>query len=515
MATPVINQWTHLALVRSGTTVNLYQNGVLAGTLTGAGGAVTENYVKIGTGSAAYWPNFNGNLNSVRISNSAIYTANFTPSTELLPVLSSTIFLTGQDTIIRDKSTNALALTLGGTPISTKFNPFANVVTSSTGYSASVNGGSMYFNGTTDYLTIPTSPSVSLAGGSWTIETYVYPTSFSTYRPIIAKRTGAAAASYDCYLMMGTGSINFYNGIVYSSGVSPQLNAWSHIAYVYNGTTLTIYLNGVSILSTAVTITDNASSVYIGNNNNAGSNLAGSISDLRVIKGTALYTTTFAPPTAPLTAITNTQLLLSGTNSSVIDSTSNGDVITSGTTSVSTSTFKYGKSIHIAASSDYCAVSNSVASFGTSDFTIECWVNLTSRTSLYPAIFSNYNAFGVQALGLFAGHNTGDIARYQVALNGVFPSLTSTSVITYGVWNHIAVVRNSGTLRLYINGVLEGSVAASMSINGVGSLLYIGNTGDAIANANINGYIEDFRITKGIARYTGSFTPPTTALLTS
>ncbi len=85
--------------------------------------------------------------------------------------------------------------------------------------------------------------------------------------------------------------------------------------------------------------------------------------------------------------------------------------------------------------------------------------------------------------------------------------LTSSSALTTGTWIHVAVTRASGTLRIFQNGTQTGSVANSTNFANSGSV-YIGqsNSGQAM-----NGYIDDLRITKGIARYTTTFTPPTSA----
>jgi hypothetical protein len=302
--------------------------------------------------------------------------------------------------------------------------------------------------------------------------------------------------------------------VVYTTGVIPQLNAWSHIACSHDGTTLTIYLNGVSIYSVATAITDNASPVYIGSDNNTGNYFAGNISDLRVVKGTSVYTTAFTPPTAPLTVITNTSLLIKNVNASCVDYTSNVDVATLGNAQVNTTTVKYDKSFYFDGTGDYLVMpAGSSNQLGSGDFTIECWFNLTARLNPYSAIFSNYNSFAAGALGFFYGHLSSTTAKYQLAVNGVFPAILSTSNITYATWNHLAVVRSGTTITLYINGVSEGTYTSSATLNGVGPSFYIGTTGDAIASGYINGYIEDFRISK-VARYTSAFTPPTTKFLT-
>ena len=128
----------------------------------------------------------------------------------------------------------------------------------------------------------------------------------------------------------------------------------------------------------------------------------------------------------------------------------------------------------------------------------------------YPCIFGNYNSYTTGALSLFAGHNSGTNTLYQVAVNGVtFPVIQSTTAISYNNWVHLAVVRSSGVITLYINGVANGTYSFSGALNGVGSTFCIGTAFDNIANGYINGYLSDFRVTKGYARYTANFTPST------
>ncbi len=114
---------------------------------------------------------------------------------------------------------------------------------------------------------------------------------------------------------------------------------------------------------------------------------------------------------------------------------------------------------------------------------------------------------------MFAGHSSATTTSYQVAYNGdTFPAnVIQGGTIAYNQWVHFAVVRNSGTMNLYINGTSVDSISATASLNGVGSNLIVGAPGDNLADG-MHGYLEDFRITKGLARYTANFTPPTAPL---
>jgi hypothetical protein len=79
-----------------------------------------------------------------------------------------------------------------------------------------------------------------------------------------------------------------------------------------------------------------------------------------------------------------------------------------------------------------------------------------------------------------------------------------------GTWYHIAICRASGTYRFFVNGTVTGSGSDSTNISyTLGNLFYIGSTNDQ--QLQLNGYMDDLRITKGYARYTANFTAPTAA----
>jgi len=196
---------------------------------------------------------------------------------------------------------------------------------------------------------------------------------------------------------------------------------------------------------------------------------------------------------------------------SFIDNSLNNFAITSsGGAGLSTSQYKFGgASAYFDGSGDYLTTPlSSNLQFGTGDFTIECWNYMIARINSDPAIFSNYNSYTIGALSLFAGHGAASTTSYQVAINGAaFPTIQG-GTIAYNTWVHLAVVRNSGTIKLYVNGTSVGTpYSTAVTLNGVGSLFYIGSTGDSLATGYINGYIDEVRITKGVARYTSNFTP--------
>jgi hypothetical protein len=209
--------------------------------------------------------------------------------------------------------------------------------------------------------------------------------------------------------------------------------------------------------------------------------------------------------------IANVSLLLhgDGTNGSttIIDSSPSPKTVTAvGNAQISTAQSKFGgSSIAFDGTGDWLTLPTTTDfQFGTGNFTIEGWtrVNMvTSKangvfqqaTTLFPNSTSNTVAFGTQ-------NNVWQIyAKNAQAL--------STATLAADIWYFFALVRNGTTTRLYIEGVSVIEVTAD-STNYTGQVLGIGSI-FGTSSTSLNGYIDELRITKGIARYTANFTPPT------
>jgi hypothetical protein len=173
--------------------------------------------------------------------------------------------------------------------------------------------GSLLFDGTGDYLTAANNAAFAVGTGSFTVEAWVYPTAFSAYRAVFDTRTSLSNGGMDLGLANSSAGVwGLYKGsgtTVVQSSTNLTLNIWQHIAAVRSGSTVTLYLNGVSVGSAtdAQDFTEQGCNVGRTFDNYA---WAGYISNFRLVKGTAVYTTTFTPSTSPLTAISNTSLLL-------------------------------------------------------------------------------------------------------------------------------------------------------------------------------------------------------------
>ncbi len=199
---------------------------------------------------------------------------------------------------------------------------------------ASTSGsGSLFLNGSNQYITYPSNSAFAFGTGSFTIEAWIYPTSTSGYRTIFTTR---GVTSNAVYFGLDTGALYpvlFTSGGVLTSSIAVSLNAWSHVALVRSGTVVTIYVNGVSGGS-ATSVTDFTQTACVVGYEYSTSQYPwfGYISNLRVVKGTAIYTSTFTPSTTPLTAVSGTSLLLNTISGAYItDSSANSFVPTSTT----------------------------------------------------------------------------------------------------------------------------------------------------------------------------------------
>jgi hypothetical protein len=210
-------------------------------------------------------------------------------------------------------------------------------------------------------------------------------------------------------------------------------------------------------------------------------------------------------------------LTCEGSNGSttVTDSSNtNASITCIGSAQISTAQSKFGSSSLATASGDISISTTNIFNFGTSDFTVEFWFY---RTGL-----GSSNNFLVD--GRPSGNNSSTFMlwmpsgttapRYWV---GSADQITSSINLGTNAWTHIAVVRNSGTTTLYMNGVSGGSFSDSTDYVDTGGTtlgFWAGSSTD-YASYTTPGFFDDFRVTKGLARYTSGFTPPTSAHLTS
>jgi hypothetical protein len=163
---------------------------------------------------------------------------------------------------------------------------------------------------------------------------------------------------------------------------------------------------------------------------------------------------------------------------------------------------------------DYITLSDSDArEFGGEDFTIELWVKTTIATqyatllSRTPTPFSS----GMWSIMMNTTASGGQVAVYVGDYStGASLITTSGASIRDDSWHHVAVVRNGSSFVCYIDGTSRGTGSWAGSIANIAGDIRIG--ADQNYGRNWQGYMSDIRLTKGLARYTSAFTPPTAAL---
>jgi len=503
------NTWTHIAVTRSGNTWTIWVNGVssVSSTITSTIYTASATTVNIGryygAASYAYWPGYISNARVVK--GTAVYTSAFTPPTTPLTAISGTSLLTCQSNRFFDSSTNAFALTASGTPSVQAFSPFAPTAA----YSTSVVGGSGYFDGSGDYLSVASNAAFTFTG-DFTWEGWFYMTanpSKSYSARLIDYNGGSNLLVFST--SDGTDYLGFaVGGTTYTTTTGLPRNQWAHVAVSRSGTgsnNLKLFLNGTAISTQTNTSTVTATDIYISNRPGSDGYFTGYIGSYRMTN-TGLYTTTFTPATSPFTAVTGTALLLNYTNSGIFDSTAKNVLETVGNAQVSTTQAKFGTtSMAFDGTGDYLKLpSNTLYTFGTGAYTIEFWIYPNSLAA------GTYHVVGANATnGIIIAINNAKIALNKYGVGDV---LAYNTALTTSTWTHVAIVREgTGTnqTKIYVNGT---SVATGTDTNdwtvttnfGVGA-----NTSDG--SQGINAYLDDLRITKGYARYTSNFTAPTAA----
>ena len=509
-----LNTWYHIALVINSGAISFYINGVaetLSGTTTFATIAGTSNVFALGYNSDAV---FNGYLSNARYNTNALYTSNFTPSTTPLTAVSGTSLLingTNQNTFdnatFYDQSANSFAISQSGSPVYSGLSPFGNAYP-----------GSVYLDGSSN-LGVANSSSLDVTG-SFTLECWVYRSS-SSNGAFFSKGGGSASWStsngHEYLLFIDSGTLYFqWNASGSPTAISttaPASGAWHNITIGYNGTTTRMWVDGVSAgtSSTGYTLPTTRNIVRVGALPDNSYLLTGFISNLRWVSGTDVYgvsNSTITVPSTPLPATTDTSLLLGCDTGAFYDLSNTGNPISqSGSPVVTTQVSPFSsvtESYYLDGSSYNLLPSNSGYNFGTGDFTIEAWVYGVGLTTSSQALCSLGNGgvfFGVKTNGIHLAQSyVADLADFSATINN-------------GSWYHLAMTNSGGTIRAFVNGVQAGSNYSNSSNFTASNNSAIGAQQDGAVP--LNGYINNLRITKGVARYTATFTPPTAPFPTS
>ena len=522
-----LNRWVHVAWTRDSSNVmRLFIDGVEGASatvtqsmnLTGGTSTGASLGLNIGT-DGPYDGNYSAfitaDISNFHISTgvgSCKYTSNFSVPTTSVSASTGTAIITCASNRFRDRSSNNHAATVAGDVRISSWSPFP--LTGA--YSPSVNGGSGYFDGTGDYLSSAASSAYAVGTGNFTVEFFVYCTGAGDSYAICDTRLNSSSTGGFWIANSTAASRGFRfgtSGAVILTVGGQLLNTWQHVAIVRNSGTLTIYVNGVSQGSTSDSRDYTDTSCVVGGFTlGASATYAGYISNFRFVKGTAVYTADFTPPTTPLTNITNTSLLLNFTNAGIFDAAGDNVIETTGNAQISTSVKQFGTgSLSFDGNGDALILpSTDVLGLGTLDLTVEFWFRLNTLSQ------------GTRSIGNMFEMRTGGVTQNKITLMfNASPSNNiqfyfaggvrlQTSTVAINTWYHLALTRAGGVWSMYLNGTSVGSTYTNAVDVGLTNILRIGqaNAGDG-NNDFFNGYIDDLKVTKGQARYTTNFTPPT------
>lgn len=529
--TVTINTWYHIAVVRQGTEIRTYVDGVLATTRTGVSTAFTAGaeFTFGGRSIVSQW--YDGFIDDGRVYRGlAKYTASFTPPATTLPVgtedpnWASCILATPFETSLKDYSgrrTNAV----GGN---------AQLSTAQKKYGTS----SLRLDGTGDFVLYPNHGDFDFGSGDVTIETWVRLDSTTNQQAIISKRTNDATNTpFLLWWQSGAFYGRLYTGTNYQiTGGTATANTWHHVALVRSGTTLRLFVDGTQVASTAISgsLATNTARVCIGANAEDGSTaLGGYLDGLRITRA-ARYTAAFTPGRAVtvrdesvdrFAASTVLKLHMDGADqaTTVADDSLLGKTVTAfGDASVTTTRAKFGSaSAAFDGSGDYLTVADPAgdANFGADDFTVEGWFYpsaLTGSSTTYQVVYTKRPDSTVVCGFMFWIRNDGALIVFATTASGDWNVLSNTVVatgITAGAWHHIALVRQGANFRAYLNGV-GGSTfnfgSSSLYATTAAMVLASDTNWNGSATARpFTGSIQDFRIYRGAAKYTADFTPPT------
>ena len=445
------------------------------------------------------------------VDSNVIFTGNINNRIVLL-LLKGDVTYTESNGEFLDESNNKFVVTKTGNPAQGTFTPFsASLSSSGIAYNPSIHGGSVYVS-PGDYLSTSSSGEFAFGTGDFTVEFWMYSfdTSGGTQLGMIQTSDviGGLKQDYGSGIVIGQGQSVPYqrmdggiNANVAGVGIgstTPKIstNKWHHVALVRQSGTATLYVDGSVVGSASAPGNCYGTHASIGGYYNTSYSFSGYLANLRIVKGSALYTAPFTPPTSLVSNTANTALLLNFTNGLALDSRAKNNLIVGGHATISNVVKKYGVgSFAFDGSGDYLTLPANSWNFNSGDFTIEAWINLKVKSG--SQIIGSHN-HGTDASWLF--YVTSSTLGFAWNTSG---DIQAPCTMNVGQWHHVAVTRQGNNLMHFLDGAQIKTTAFTATINSDSRLITIG--ADFDGNGSLfNGYIDDLRVTTGVARYTGS-----------
>lgn len=526
-----LNAWTHVAATRRGGTLRLFKNGALVASRTDLGtssvGAPAEPCVVgslWGVGSVNASTSFFGYLDEARITKGfARYTSAF-----LAPARFPDAGTTDKDF---DKVVALLHFDAdaGSTTFSDVIagNTWAVNGTGPVHSSTQVKFGQSAMLCTNNSANISSSSAGAKATmpDDFTVEVWVYVPHSNALNANIVSLGDESPGRLALYML---GTQPTYNS--YGNGSSPQFggtiprNAWFHLAWAREGSTVRCYIDGQQVGTQTI-------SGSVGNANGF-ANVGGStnadayyIDDLRITKGLCRYPggTAFTVPALPFAnrpsvvydrdfdaVVALLHLDGSPGSTTVQDVSPAPKTFTAAGGAALVASSRFGaSSLRLAASGDYVSTANTGDfDWGLQDFCIEGWIcpdNVTGIKDLFQSYGSTFPS------GVAFQQRDAKI-HMLVSFNGSswgIDGAATSSTLVVGQWTHVALTRVAGVFRLFSDGVLvytNSSFTTSAISYASGNQVRIGMA--PVAGNQYVGNIDEFRITRGVGRYSAAFTAP-------
>lgn len=536
-----LNTWSHFAITRTGNTFRVFKDGILRAH-SNVNTTITPQVSPLYIGGdtqvvnqpwAGWISNFRVTINSVptiyQTTETIAGTTVFTPPSSPLTVEANTQLLVLATNRFNDKSNNNFAVSRTGD--NTKIVPFTPFKGSNV-YQPHLHGASWFAQDASNFFTLAYNKELydwwNTGSGvtvPYTIELWFYCTALpatSTIPHIIGNHPTGAGTSYWSFGIRILGNVVFhYNNGTPQYVISSQtvkVGEWNHLAVTITpGSGIRVWVNGVADPAVAISGTPTATlttvPLSIGGYNAAA--MLGYYSNLRIVKGDAIYTANSAPPTAPVTRTANTVLLMNFDTGGIIDYTTKHNILTIGDAKVwpapsrlggtySPYRNKYsntalffdgvGDYLSIAAGASASSARSETENFYNGDWCIEFWVYRYGNVQ--QTIYDQRSAT-TQNSPLIYLTNTQNVRYY---LNGF--DRISTAAITSNTWVHVAVERYNNLVTIYLDGSRSGGTFLDANTH-LANLNQIGASSSV--GTPYTGYIQDFRITKG-ARYTANLT---------
>ena len=309
-----------------------------------------------------------------------------------------------------------------------------------------VGAGYVEFDGTGDNLSISSASSLGGFSGDFTIEFWFKgdnQTGFDVFLESWISSTSSAqrwaiqaeGSGTTNMIWVRDGDIKFT-----TSGIDAFDNAWHHHAVVRNGSTINYYIDGVSRGSESHSASlSSGTDFIIGKYSAGGYEIEGYLSNVRIVDGTAVYTSNFTPPTKSLTAVPNTVLLtcqgntIADASSSALSITTGGDAEAS-----NVSAFEFDGSN----SNDYIQLSTNSNLTLTGDFTYETWIQTDVQTG------SKHVWKITNATLQFTNSFSPDQLAYYSSATGTI----SFGILNNNTWGHVVITKSGNTVTGYLNG---------------------------------------------------------------